>query len=35
MLSSYEGHLDVTRFLVERHANLEAKEDREYYTRTT
>ena len=32
--SSLNGHLDVTRFLVESGGNLEAKDD-EYYTPTT
>ena len=34
ILSSCRGHLDVTRFLVESKANLEAK-DNGYYTPTT
>ena len=34
ILSSYNGHLDVTRFLVESGGNLEAK-DNAYYTPTT
>ena len=34
MRSSMKGHLDVTRFLVESKANLEAKTNR-YYTPTT
>ena len=33
MLSFLEGHLDITRFLVESKANLEAK-DNLYYTPT-
>jgi hypothetical protein len=33
-MSSSDGKLDVTRFLVESKANLEAKNDK-YYTPTT
>ncbi len=34
MISSYNGYLDVTRFLVESKANVEARDNR-YYTPTT
>ena len=35
MLSSEKGHFDVTRFLVESKANLEAKEPRDGYSTLT